>query len=138
MIVPSINAIFYITSNINEFDFEEVTHRLGVTPTRVRRKADFPAQALAQTSWSLEVKEENASGVGAVLDKLIHDLAGEALLETAKKIVRLCEDLDAETAFEIVIHMRDGESPEVRLSHEQLLFAAAIRAEIGFDLYWSC
>ena len=68
MIVPSVKAIFYITSSKNEFDLGEVSRRLGVTPTRTRRKADFPPQAPAQTSWSLEVKEENAFSVGAVLD----------------------------------------------------------------------
>ena len=135
MIVPSVKAIFYITSGKNEFDLEEVGRRLGVSPTRTRRKADFPPQAPAQTSWSLEVKEENAPSVGAVLDELIHRLAGEDPLETAKKIVRLCKELDAEASLEIVIHMRDGDSPEVRLSSAQLLFAAAIGAEIGFDLY---
>lgn len=68
MIVPSVKAIFYITSSKNEFDLGEVSRRLDVTPTRTRRKADFPPQAPAQTSWSLEVKEENAFSVGTVLD----------------------------------------------------------------------
>ena len=135
MIVPSVKAIFYITSSKNEFDLGEVSHRLGVTPTRTRQKADFPPQAPAQTSWSLEVKEENAFSVGAVLDKLIRRLAGDYPLEAAKKIVRLCEEFDAEASLEIVIHMRNGDSPEVRLFSAQLLFAAAIGAEIDFDLY---
>ena len=135
MIVPSVKAIFYITSSKNEFDLGEVSRRLGVTPTRTRRKADFLPQAPAQTSWSLEVKEENAFSVGAVLDELIHRLAGDGPLEAAKKIVRLCEEFDAEASLEIVIHMRNGDSPEVRLFSAQLLFAAAIGAEIGFDLY---
>ena len=135
MIVPSVKAIFYITSSKNEFDLGEVSRRLGVTPTRTRRKADFPPQAPAQTSWSLAVKEENASSAGAVLDKLIRRLAGDYPLEAAKKIVRLCEEFDAEASLEIVIHMQSGDSPEVRLFSAQLLFAAAIGAEIGFDLY---
>ncbi len=135
MIVPSVKAFFYITSSKNEFDLGEVSRRLGVTPTRTRRKADFPPQAPAQTSWSLEVKEENAFSVGAVLDKLIRRLAGDYPLEAAKKIVRLCEEFDAEASLEIVIHMRNGDSPEVRLFSAQLLFAAAIGAEIDFDLY---
>ena len=135
MIVPSVKAIFYITSSKNEFDLGEVSRRLGVSPTKTRRKADFPPQAPAQTSWSLEVKEENAFSVGAVLDKLIRRLAGDYPLEAAKKIVRLCEEFDAEASLEIVIHMRNGDSPEVRLFSAQLLFAAAIGAEIGFDLY---
>ena len=135
MIVPSVKAIFYITSSKNEFDLGEISRRLGVTPTRTRRKADFPPQAPAQTSWSLEVKEENAFSVGAVLDKLIRRLAGDYPLEAAKKIVRLCEEFDAEASLEIVIHMRNGDSPEVRLFSAQLLFAAAIGAEIDFDLH---
>ena len=70
-----------------------------------------------------------------MLDKLIRRLAGDYPLEAAKKIVRLCEEFDAEASLEIVIHMQSGDSPEVRLFSAQLLFAAAIGAEIGFDLY---
>ena len=135
MEMPVIQATFSISASGGELDLEEVSRRLGVSPTRTRRKADFPPQTPAQTSWSLEVKEENAFSVGAVLDKLIRRLAGDYPLEAAKKIVRLCEEFDAEASLEIVIHMRNGDSPEVRLFSAQLLFAAAIGAEIGFDLY---
>ena len=135
MEMPVIQTSFSISASGGELDLEEVSRRLGVSPTRTRRKADFPPQAPAQTSWSLEVKEENAFSVGTVLDKLIRRLAGDYPLEAAKKIVRLCEEFDAEASLEIVIHMRNGDSPEVRLFSAQLLFAAAIGAEIGFDLY---
>ena len=135
MEMPVIQTTFSISASGGELDLEEVSRRLGVSPTRTRRKADFPPQAPAQTSWSLEVKEENAFSVGAVLDKLIRRLAGDYPLEASKKIVRLCEEFDAEASLEIVIHMRNGDSPEVRLFSAQLLFAAAIGAEIDFDLY---
>ena len=135
MIVPSVKAIFYITSSKNEFDLGEVSRRLGVTPTRTRRKADFPPQTPAQTSWSLEVKEENAFSVGTVLDKLIRRLAGENAFENVEKLCTLCSDLAASPRFEIVIHMQSGDGPEVVLSPKQVLFAAAIGAEIDLDLH---
>ena len=135
MEMPVIQTTFSISASGGELDLEEVSRRLGVSPTRTRRKADFPPQAPAQTSWSLEVKEENAFSVGAVLDELIRRLAGDYPLEAAKKIVRLCEEFDAEASLEIVIHMRNGDSPEVVLSPKQVLFAAAIGAEIDFDLH---
>ena len=135
MEMPVIQTTFSISASGGELDLEEVSRRLGVSPTRTRRKADFPPQAPAQTSWSLEVKEENAFSVGTVLDKLIRRLAGDYPLEAAKKIVRLCEEFDAEASLEIVIHMQSGDSPEVRLFSAQLLFAAAIGAEIDFDLH---
>ena len=116
MIVPSVKAIFYITSSKNEFDLGEVSRRLGVTPTRTRRKADSPPQTPAQTSWSLEVKEENA-------------------FENVEKLCTLCSYLAASPRFEIVIHMQSGDGPEVVLSPKQVLFAAAIGAEIDFDLH---
>ena len=138
MIVPSVKAIFYITSSKNEFDLGEVSRRLGVTPTRTRRKADFPPQAPAQTSWSLEVKEENAFSVGTVLDKLIRRLAGENAFENVEKLCTLCSDLAASPRFEIVIHMQSGDGPEVVLSPKQVLFAAAIGAGINItDAYGS-
>ena len=135
MMVPSVKAIFYITSGKNEFDLEEVSRQLGVAPTRTRRKADFPPQVPAQTSWSLEIKEENAPSVGAVLDKLIHRLTGENAFENAEKLCTLCSDLSASPRFEIVIHMQSGDGPEVVLSPKQVLFAAAIGAEINLDLH---
>ena len=135
MEMPVIQTTFSISASGGELDLEEVSRRLGVSPTRTRRKADFPPQTPAQTSWSLEVKEENAFSVGTVLDKLIRRLAGDYPLEAAKKIVRLCEEFDAEASLEIVIHMRNGDSPEVVLSPKQVLFAAAIGAEIDFDLH---
>ena len=135
MEMPVIQTTFSISASGGELDLEEVSRRLGVTPTRTRRKADFPPQTPAQTSWSLEVKEENAFSVGAVLDELIRRLAGENAFENVEKLCTLCSDLAASPRFEIVIHMQSGDSPEVRLFSAQLLFAAAIGAEIGFDLY---
>ena len=135
MEMPVIQTTFSISASGGELDLEEVSRRLGVTPTRTRRKADSPPQTPAQTSWSLEVKEENAFSVGAVLDELIRRLAGENAFENVEKLCTLCSDLAASPRFEIVIHMQSGDSPEVRLFSAQLLFAAAIGAEIGFDLY---
>ena len=135
MEMPVIQTTFSISASGGELDLEEVSRRLGVSPTRTRRKADFPPQAPAQTSWSLEVKEENAFSVGAVLDELIRRLAGENAFENVEKLCTLCSDLAASPRFEIVIHMQSGDSPEVRLFSAQLLFAAAIGAEIDFDLY---
>ena len=68
MEMPVIQTTFSISASGGELDLEEVSRRLGVSPTRTRRKADFQPQAPAQTSWSLEVKEENAFSVGTVLD----------------------------------------------------------------------
>ena len=89
MEMPVIQTTFSISASGGELDLEEVSRRLGVTPTRTRRKADFPPQAPAQTSWSLEVKEENAFSVGAVLDELIRRLAGENAFDTNVFLKRL-------------------------------------------------
>ncbi len=135
MEMPVIQTTFFISASGGELNLEEVSRRLGVTPTRTRRKADSPPQTPAQTSWSLEVKEENAFSVGAVLDELIRRLAGENAFENVEKLCTLCSDLAASPRFEIVIHMQSGDGPEVVLSPKQVLFAAAIGAEIDFDLH---
>lgn len=135
MVTPSVKVIFSIASVTNEFDFDQISQCLGIMPTNTRKKSDYPPTGLAQTSWSLIAKENNAKSVGAVMDKVVHQLVGADPHAAAVKISELCDTLDASARFEIVIHMKDGDSPEVVLRSDQILFAAAVGAEIGFDLY---
>ena len=130
--IPSIKVIFCLSAN--EFNLDEVTCRLGVAPTRTKTRDSFPPQSIAadvaKTMWAIEIKEDNCWGVRVLFREILKILCGKEQL-----IKRLCDDYNLEVHFEVVIHMKDGDSPEVVLPQEVILFAAAINAEIGFDLY---
>jgi len=126
--IPSIKVTFYITAD--EFDLDEVTHRLRITPTKTRTKDSFSPQVSAYTVWALEIKEGNCIAVSIVFEKLL------TILQDKEEIInRICSDYSTKTGFEVVIHAQDGDLPEIVLPREVVSFAAAINAEIGFDLY---
>ncbi len=127
-IVPSIEVIFYLSGD--EFNLKEVTKRLDLIPTETRTKDSFPPQGLACTLWALGIKHYNCNGIYVLFEELID------ILENKTEIIRgICKDYSIETSFEVIIHMKDGDSPEVVLPRKIISFAAAINAEIGFDIY---
>lgn len=133
MVMPMIQAAFSISGG--ELDLEEISRRLGVSPTRTCQKTDFPQHNRAKAGWTLEVREENAFSVSALLEKLIQQLAGVNPFEKVDTICTLCRELDAAPRIDIIVHMQGGDGPEIVLSPAQVLFAAAIGAEIDFDLH---
>ena len=126
--IPSIKVSLYISGD--ELNFEKVTRKIGVVPTRTRTKDSFPPQALACNLWSVDIKEENCWGVSVVIEKVLEIFKGKESI-----INEVCTDYNLETSIEIVIHVQDGDSPEVVLPREVISFASMINAEIGFDLY---
>lgn len=127
-IIPSIKISFYITGD--NYDLEEATKRIGIVPTMARTKGSLPPNALAYTIWAINIKEENCIAVSILFERMLSILDGKANI-----INELCNDYSLATGFEVVIHMKDGDSPEVVLPREVISFAAAINAEIGFDIY---
>jgi hypothetical protein len=132
VIIPSIKVIFCLFAD--EFDIDDVTRKLGIIPTDTRTRDSFPSQSIAagvaKTEWCLEIKEENCIAVAILFEKML-----EILREKETLINEICDDYNLESSFVVVIHMQDGDSPEVVLPREVISFAAAISAEIGFDLY---
>ena len=129
---PSIKVWFCLDAD--EVDLGYVTKKLGIIPTETRTRESFPPQSIAagfaKDVWSFIIKEENCIAVSILFEKLLSVFKGKEGI-----IKKLCDDLGLEAAFEVVIHMQDGNSPEVVLPREVIAFAAAINAEIGFDLY---
>jgi hypothetical protein len=130
--VPSVKVIFCMAAD--EFDLDTVTRRIKITPTETRKRESFPPQSIeagvAKTEWSIEMCEENCTDVAIPFERMLSILAAKS-----KTIRTVCCDYNLEACFVVVIHMKDGNSPEVVLSREIVAFAASINAEIGFDLY---
>jgi len=126
--VPSVKIAFYFIAE--EFDLEQVTSRMGMTPDGTRTRDDWPTEYFVKTIWSLEIKEENCIAVSLLFDKLID------ILEEKSGVIRnICNDYNIEASFEVTIHCQDGDNPELVLTREIISFAASINAEISFDLY---
>lgn len=126
--VPSIKVTFYLSAD--EFDLDEVTQKIGIIPTIARKKDSFPPTALACTIWALSIKEERCKAICFLFEELLNMLRPKE-----KLITDICKDYNIEASFEVVIHMQDGDGPEIVLPREVISFAATINAEIGFDIY---
>ena len=135
-ITPSISLTFFLTAD--EFDLDEVTRKMEITPTGTRTKDSFPQQSIdagfACTGWVLEIEEEHCLAVSILFDRLLEVLRGKE-----KTIERLQNDYGIEASISISIYMHDiAARPEIWLPQEVVQFAASINASIGFDLYSNC
>ena len=126
--VPSVKVTLYITAD--KFDLDEITRWLDIIPTKTRTKDSFPLTGLACTLWSYEIKEEYCLTVSSLFEKFL-----TVFRKKERDICQICDYFKLDAKIEIVIHMKDGESPEVVLTKEAISFAAAIHAEVGFDIY---
>jgi len=132
-IIPSIKVSFNLIGE--DFDFDVVTTKIGVNPTRTKAKSDCRPQTIAagfaHSSWSIDIKEENCIAVSHLFRKMLETLNGKSEI-----IKNICDEYNIEAGFVVVIHMKDGDRPEMVLPREVVSFAGAINAEIGFDIYW--
>ena len=130
--MPSIKVTLYLGAD--EVDLDVVTQRLGIVPTETRTKDSFPLQSIitgfAKNIWSIGIIEENCIAVSIPFERMLEILKGKEA-----QINGLRNEYGFDASFVVVIHMKDGDSPEVVLPREVITFTAAIDAEIGFDLY---
>lgn len=127
-ILPQIRVSFFFTGD--EFDTEDVTSRMGITPTKIRKKEDFPIRKLAHTSWEIDTEKESCNVTSRQIGKLIKLLIGKELI-----INQLCSEYNITPGFTVSVFMINGDMPEMVLSKEIITFLASINAEVGFDLY---
>ncbi|EAK9821936.1 DUF4279 domain-containing protein [Listeria monocytogenes] len=126
--LPKICVGFNLTGD--DFDLNYVTAKLGILPTNMRERKDFPVSAMAHTSWELETEKEFCKAVCWQFEKLIRQLQGKRNI-----INSLCNDLNLKAIFTVVINMENGDGPELVLTKEIISFISSINAEVGFDIY---
>ena len=130
--LPLINVDFYISSD--SVDPDIITTILGLKPTKIRRKEDWPLPSIkagmACNLWALSTEQETSKSVDEMCRKIIDKLKGKE-----EFIQSLCNDSNIEMHFEVVIHMSSMETPEIYLEKETIKFLAIINADIGFDVY---
>ena len=126
--MPRISVSFCLSADL--FDLDYVTKTLGIQPTAARTRDSFRIKEVAHTEWYIAIVKENCFAVSIPFGEMVHLLENKI-----EAINRLRSELNLEVIFVIVIHMKDGDGPEVVLPREIVSFAASINAEIAFDLY---
>jgi Zn-dependent M16 (insulinase) family peptidase len=112
------------------FDLDLITEKIGITPTKTRRKEECPVTATAITYWRLSTEKETCTAVSYAIEDLIGKLAGKEII-----IKEVCNKNNLRTSFNIVIEMISNDGPELVLTREIVSFMSFLDAEIDFDLY---
>lgn len=130
---PKVKVGFYLSGD--DVDFHILTEEIGIVPTKVRKKADWPqvsiSMGIAKDSWLLETQKEECKVISNQLDKMC-----EMLFPKVDVIRTLIQKYKLESSVTIVVEMEAGNGPEFVLSKDHVAFLALINAEIGFDLYF--
>ncbi len=123
------------TISAPDLSFSDITNSLGISPTNIRKKKDWPQPSIiagiAEDAWTLSMENEQFSCVSQSIQKLC-----QLLLPKAPIVRRLCDRYHATTHIEIIIHTEENSLPEMVLPAEQISFLSELHAELGFDIYF--
>jgi len=126
-------VLVYFQLLADDFSIEDVTHRLGLTPTETCQRGEkgYSSRLREYTSWSLGTGYQSSVDVNDQLQPIIAQLRGkETILDD---IFDTYDDMQAR--FIIVIVMEEGQTPALVFDLETIQFAHRIRAEFDIDLY---
>lgn len=127
-------VLVYFQLLADDFSIEDVTHRLGLTPTETFERGDkstYSSCPRAYTSWSLSTGYQPSFDVNDQLQHIIAQLRGkETILDG---IYDTYDDMQAR--FVIVVVIEDGQTPSLVFDLKTIQFAHQIRAEFDIDLY---
>lgn len=127
-ILPQIRVSFFFTGD--EFNTEDVTSRMNIAPTKIRKRQDFPVEEFAHTSWKMDTEKESCNVISLQFNKIVKLLIGKESI-----INQLCSEYNITIRFVVSVFMVNGDMPEMVLTKEIIAFLASINAEVGFDLY---
>ena len=124
--------VYFALMSDHDFDPNLITQRLGIEPSKIRRKAD-PRPKI--TSWELSSGEV----VGEVVD--VHALAAPLVGRLAPHtdhIKQLVSELDLSAVLQVVLHIsRDDakSTPAIGFDSATVKFLGEIGASIDVDTY---
>lgn len=131
--MESTTVMAYFSIYGDNFDTEDITIRLGITPTEVKVKGIVPEgkkRPSIETSWKICTKEELSLDLNDQLYRLINVMDD--------KVHTLCEmksSLDVNFVFSFIVKIENGEKPAMHFTSDSLRFISSIGAEIDIDLY---
>jgi len=124
--------VYFALQASHAFDPDVITNRLGISPTRVMRKAD-PKPKLS--SWELSSGRlvDEVVDVYAISSQLVSRLA-----PLAESIQRLMSELNLSAVLQVVLRitMDDRKStPAIGFDQETIRFLSSVSASIDVDTY---
>jgi hypothetical protein len=123
-----------VLSRKTNFDFQEVTDRIGLLPTRTRSYEDYPQvsrdMGYAGAVWVYYTEEEECRDVNEQLLKLKGILHGKE-----QAILDIVQQFDLNVSIVVIVNGDVAHMPAFWLSTETIAFAASINAEVSFDMY---
>ncbi|KAB2335691.1 DUF4279 domain-containing protein [Bacillus mesophilum] len=127
----------YFNLYADDFPLEQVTARLGLTPTRSFKKGDVIRkvstnyyQRRSYSAWQLSTGYQESLDVSKLIEPIFVQLQDQA-----DAIKELKKDFGLECRFVIVIVMNEGYTPGFHLDHPFIEFANSVGADIDIDLY---
>ena len=125
-----INVSLVISTDDNHVD--SITDNLGVAPTKIRDKDSFPIKELAHYEWIYSTGNLKVRSLSDAVIPILH-----VFNEKRAVIKHLLDEINGKCNIVIVISAFSTDGPEVVLENDLISFANDIKAEIGFDLYYS-
>jgi hypothetical protein len=130
--LPKMHADFSLAAD--EADLDVITEAIGLEPTGVRKKDEWPIQSInagiACDVWDLSTDLRYSTSVDESLGAIINMLRGK---EGA--IRHLAEKYDMRVSFTVAIYAEATTMPDLSLKRESLRFLAELGADISFDPY---
>jgi len=118
----------------NALNFDEITYCLGIFPTKVRSKDDYPEvskmMGYAHDEWIYSTPKVECRSVSTQIDAL------EKIFENCvTELSHVCKMFNAKITIIIEIEMEIGNHPELSFTKENISFISSINSEIGIDPY---
>ena len=131
--MDKIEVKFCLTTSDDTVDLNYISEKLQITPTRIRRKADFLVKSIGLeipiNEWLYAVESECD-----VVSKVVYII--QNIFEKKKDILNeLCNHYCLKVKVNIIIHMEDECLPEIVLTQDNLKFFSDINAEIALQVF---
>ncbi|MGE7916370.1 DUF4279 domain-containing protein [Lysinibacillus xylanilyticus] len=128
-------VMVYFSLYGDEFSIDDVTEKLGITPTKAFKKGDLiPNRSTVcyrkETRWDLGTVYQVSLDVNNQLQQIIDKLQSKSLI-----INEIKESYSLKCKFFIVVKIEEGNPPALYLDKDIIKFAANIEAEFDVDLY---
>lgn len=157
--IPEIRLIFSLTKKDNtDFDRNDVTLRLGITPSRssaptlgkgklisdgdiyeienelsgisILPASSPPYQMLMHAHWDIEFPKIECFELEKPLQQLEELLSGKG-----PEILQVCNEYDLTADLMVRVFAEANNIPVLALSHSSISFWASMGVSIGFDFY---
>lgn len=129
--ISTAQVCFCVTGE--DIDFDLLTDKLTIQPTRVRKKEEWPQAfilaGIAEDTWEYRTKVRKSRTVSEPLSRIQSFLSGkiDIVNELQRKYL-------LETYIIVKVRMDVFDRPELYLTKENIEFLSRINAEIKFDM----